>query len=281
MTSSSVIEVRRSRPLLGTFVEITVSGKTENQANAAANEAFAAIERIQKSASAHDPKSELSLLNREAASRPVKVSRELFTLLRRADRLAAESRGAFDYTVAPTLAKWGLLPRALKKKTSGCWRDVLLLPGRHVKFLTPLSLDLGGIAKGFAVDAAIEVLRKHKIRSAIVNAGGDLRVFGPSTSTIHLRHPVNPAILASTVRVHNSALATSSPCFTEKTWQGHRVSHLVDALRQKAITGAVSVSVRARECWLADALTKVVLSAPELAKTLLAKYDAEAFMLTA
>jgi thiamine biosynthesis lipoprotein ApbE len=59
------------------------------------------------------------------------------------------------------------------------------------------------------------------------------------------------------------------------------VSHLVDAVRQKAITGAVSVSVRARECWVADALTKVVLSAPELAKKLLEKYDAEAFLLTA
>jgi thiamine biosynthesis lipoprotein len=281
MTSSSLIEVRRSRPLLGTFVEITVCDKTENHAHFAVNEAFAAVERIHKLASAHDPKSELSLLNREAASRPVKVSREMFTLLRRADRLAAESQGAFDYTIAPTLANWGLLPRVLKKKNTCCWRDVLLLPGRLVRFLSPLSLDLGGIAKGFAVDAAIEVLRKHRVRSATVNAGGDLRVFGPATSTIHLRHPVNPAILASTVRIHNSALATSSPCFTEKNWKGRRVSHLVDAVRQKAITGAVSVSVRARECWLADALTKVVLSAPELAKKLLKKYDAEAFLLTA
>jgi thiamine biosynthesis lipoprotein len=277
----SNIEVRRRRPLLGTFVEITVSGQDERKLNSAVDTAFAAIERIQNLVSTHDPKSELSLLNREATHRPVKVSRETYTILRRADRLAAESRGAFDYTIAPTLANWGLRPRALKNKNTCCWREVMLLPGRHVQFLSPLSLDLGGIAKGFAVDAAIEALRDADIDAAIVNAGGDLRVFGPKASTIHLRHPASSTKSTSAIQVKNSALATSSPCFTEKTWRGSRVSDLVDAVRQKAITGAVSVSVRARECWIADALTKVVLTAPELAKTLLAKYRAEAFTLGA
>jgi thiamine biosynthesis lipoprotein ApbE len=60
-----------------------------------------------------------------------------------------------------------------------------------------------------------------------------------------------------------------------------RVSHLVDTIRQRAITGAISVSVRAQECWLADALTKVVLNAPRLARTVLARHRAEAFVVTA
>src|SRR5207302_5110801 len=112
----------------------------------------AAIERIQMLMSAHDPASELSLLNREAACRTVTVSEEMFAVLRRADRLAAESNGAFDYTIAPVLARWGFLPAALKRKRPGNWRQVLLLPGRKVHFVQPLALDLGGIAKGFAVD---------------------------------------------------------------------------------------------------------------------------------
>ena len=244
------------------------------------NTAFAAIERIQKLLSAHDPESELSLLNCEAAARAVTVSPETFAVLHCADRMAAESGGAFDYTVAPTLAEWGFRPTNLNRKNPGNWRDVLLLPGRKVLFLRPLALDLGGIAKGFAVDAAIEVLRARGVESAVVNAGGDLRVFGPQPSTVHLRHPAAPQTFAHTIRLQGAALATSSPCFTERGWHGQRVSHLVNPLLDSAITGQVSVTVHARECWLADALTKVVLNAPRRAETLLAKYAAEAFMLT-
>lgn len=281
MISRSRNEIRRCRPLLGTFVEITAGGFSAERLNPAIDAAFTAIERIQKLMSAHDPGSELSLLNRDAASRPVTVSRETFCVLQRADRLAADSKGAFDYTIGPTLARWGLLPKNMERNYRGAWRHVLLLRGRKVYFLQPLALDLGGIAKGFAVDEAIKVLRKHQVASAVVNAGGDLRVFGAHRSLIHLRHPGNPQMFSDKLALRNSALATSSPCFTEKKWRGRRVSHLVNSLTQTAITGAISVSVRAKECWLADALTKVVLNAPERANQLLAKYNAEAFLATA
>jgi len=178
MTSRSNVEIRRCRPLLGTFVEITAAGPDESELQASINAAFGAVKKIQSVMSAHDPASELSRLNRAAVRRPVTVSRELFAVLRRADRLAAESDGAFDYTIGSLLARWGYLPRSLRRKRPGNWRQVLLLPGRGVCFLQPLALDLGGIAKGFAVDAAIQVLQRRGAISAIVNAGGDLRVFG-------------------------------------------------------------------------------------------------------
>jgi thiamine biosynthesis lipoprotein len=273
--------MRRCRPMLGTFVEISASGLEEAGLNSAISAAFAAIENIQNRMSAHDANSELSLLNREAASRPVTVSRETFAMLRRAEQLAAESGGAFDCAMAPMLARWKYLPASLKRKNPGGWRDVLLLRGRKVHFRQPLALDLGGIAKGFAVDRAIAVLQRHRAVSALVNAGGDLRVFGAQPSTIRLRHPLQPRMFANEIEIHNSAFATSSPCFTEKRWRGGRVSHLADPLRQRAITGAISVSVRAKECWLADALTKVVLNAPDRAQHLLAKHQAEAFVVTA
>ncbi|MGH7953345.1 MAG: FAD:protein FMN transferase [Limisphaerales bacterium] len=279
-SSSKHIEIHRCRPLLGTFVEIAATGASESRLHLAINAAFAVIERIQKLMSAHDAQSELSQLNREAASRPVIVSRETFAVLRRADRLAAESKGAFDCTIAPLLARWQILPARLQRKKSGTWRDVRLLPGRKVYFRQPLALDLGGIAKGFAVDMAIERLRKHGVSAAMVNAGGDLRTFGAQPSLIHLRHPARPQLFAEKIQVRDAALATSSPCFTERSWQGRQVSHLVDSIRRTAVTGAVSVTVRARECWLADALTKVVLNAPRLARKLLAKHRAEAFVLT-
>jgi FAD:protein FMN transferase len=287
MRSRSRIEVRRCRPLLGTLVEISAAGLEESELNAAVGAAFAAIERVQKLMSVHAADSELSVVNGHAARRCVPVSPETFEVLGRADRLAAESHGAFDYAVAPLLARWDLLPASLERKTTGSWRDVRLLPGRRVRFLQPLALDLGGIAKGFAVDQATETLRKCRVRAARVNAGGDLRVFGAQPSLIHLRHPAMPGTFMERISVRDAALATSSPCFTEKVWRDPcrrrrvRVSHLVDPFRQTAVTGAVSVTVRAQECWLADALTKVVLNAPRLAPELLARHRAEAFVLTA
>ncbi len=280
MTSCSS-EVRRCRPLLGTFVEITARGLLEGELNAAVNRAFAAVERIQGLMSAHDPASELSHLNRAAAKRPVTVSRETFEVLRLAHKLALESDGAFDYTVAPTLARWGLLPATLRRKNPGCWRHVRLLRGRIVRFIKPLALDLGGIAKGFAVDTAINVLQEHGAASALVNAGGDLRAFGAPPAPVHLRHPSAPQLFGRHLELSDAALATSSPCFTERRWRETRISHLVNPRTHSAITGNISVTVRAGECWLADALTKVVLNAPALAERLLAKHAAEAFVFVA
>jgi thiamine biosynthesis lipoprotein len=274
-------EDRRCRPLLGTFVEITAAGLEDEKLNAAAAAAFAAIDKIQRLMSAHDPDSELSRLNRAAARRPVAVSPETFSVLRRASRLAAESAGAFDPAVAPTLAEWGILPARLALEKVGDWRDVRLLRGRKVRFLRPLALDLGGIAKGFAVDVAINALKRRGVKRGVVNAGGDLRMFGPEPVVVHLRHPVQPRRFAGQIQVFDSALATSSPCFTERVIRGRRISHLVRSPGRGPVTGAVSVSVLARECWLADALTKVVLNSPAGADILLAKYRAEAFILTA
>jgi FAD:protein FMN transferase len=174
-----------------------------------------------------------------------------------------------------------LLPKKLACKPLGSWADVHLQKGRKVQFLRPLTLDLGGIAKGFAVDAAIQVLRRHGVKRALVNAGGDLRAFGPQPSLVQLRNPSAPRTVTDTIMLSNCALATSAPYFTEKDFRGSRVSHLVNTQTRTALTGAISVSVRARDCWLADALTKVVLNAPYHAEALLAKYRAEAFVFTA
>lgn len=246
----------------------------------AVNEAFAAIERVQRRMSVHDPASELSQVNREAARRPVTVSRELFTLLQRADQVARESNGAFDYTVAPLLARWRFLPAKFRRRTPGNWRDVRLLKGRRVSFQQPLVIDLGGIAKGYAVDEALGVLRTYGVRNAVVNAGGDLRVLGSQPVSVHLRHPTAPQSPAHRLDIADAALATSSPCFTERRHQGKGVSHLVNPINGSALTGGISATVRAKECWLADALTKVVINAPNQAELLLGRYEADAIMLT-
>ena len=278
MTSFSNSEVRRCRPLLGTFVEITAAGVDEAQLGRSINAAFAAVERVQRLMSVHDADSELSWVNEQAFARPVKVSPETFEVLRRGMEIARDCGGAFDFTVAPLLARWGLLPPHLRRRGPGDWQDVLLLAQQQVRFAKPLAIDLGGIAKGYAVDTAIETLRACKVPKGMVNAGGDLRVFGAEPSTIHLRHPVHTHLLCHSLQVYEAALATSSPCFTERLWRRRPVSHLANPLDQRAVTSGISVTIRARECWLADALTKVVLNAPGLAERLLDKHHAEAFV---
>jgi thiamine biosynthesis lipoprotein len=282
MNSCSKSEVRRCRPLLGTFVEIKASGLDDNTLARAVEKAFAQIERIQSLMSVHDDASELSRVNAKALLRPVKISDETFAVLGCGLDIARASNGAFDFTIAPILASWGLLPAHLRRRAEGSWRDVLLQRRQCVRFARPLAIDLGGIAKGFAVDTAITSLRASKVTSASVNAGGDLRVFGPDPSRIHLRHPVSGQPVSNPISLHNAALATSSPCFTRRQWHGRTVSHLLNPRNHRAITTDISISVRARECWLADALTKVVLNADTATVThLLEAHQAEVLIISA
>jgi thiamine biosynthesis lipoprotein len=282
LDSPERMTTRRCRPLLGTFVEITASGSDEERVRHSIDAAFNRIERIQNLMSVHDPDSELSQVNACALLHEVSVSDDTFSVLERGLELARESVGAFDFTIAPTLAHWNLLPaHLLRQNTTGNWQDVKLLSGRRVRFTKPVAIDVGGIAKGCAVDAAIEMLQSHGACSAMVNAGGDLRVFGHGPSVIHLRHPTDIHSLPHSIELQNASLATSSPSVTECKWRDRTVSHLVNPTSGRAVTGDISVTVRAQECWLADALTKVVLNAPALAEALMNKHNAEAYIFSA
>lgn len=273
--------------MLGTFVEIsarmeTSDGESERSCQVAVDRAFARMDRVQQLMSAHEPTSELSRLNRDAAVRPVAVSEETHQVLEHGLELARESNGAFDFTVAGTLARWGYLPAELRRTGNANWRDVRLLRGRRVRFRTPLAIDLGGIAKGYAVDQAIDALRSAGVQSAHVNAGGDLRTFGEVGLKVGLRHPVTGHPLAEPLYLQEEALATSSPFFTQKGWRGQTVSHLVDPFSRRPVAGAISISIRAAHAWIADALTKVLmnLEEPKAAERVLDRYGASALVLT-
>lgn len=275
------LEIRRCRPLLGTFVEIRVGGQPQAELHAAIEMAFREIERIQNLMSAHDSKSEVGLLNQHAFHEPVKVSDDTFQVLSLGRRLAEQSNGAFDFTVGAQLREWGFLPYGVEPRGSVSWREVQILSKNRVRFGKPLVVDLGGIAKGYAVDRGVEVLKHQGVRRGVVNAGGDLRVFGDQPVPIHLRHPQNPQTVLNSLVLSNAALATSAPYFSRKRFRGRWVSHLVHPSRCSPITHDVSVSVQASQCWLADGLTKVVLNAQEPAVHLLEEYHAEAFIIRA
>src|ERR1700729_2982788 len=169
----------RARPLLGTVVSVRVRGAAPRAAHRAIDQAFAAISEIHRLMSFQDGDSDISRLNRGAARTPVTVHPHTFHVLAWAARMAQLSQGLFDASIGSTLVEWGILaaPNDVALPAAGVsFRDIELRSGRQVFFRRPLWIDLGGIAKGYAVDRAVEALRAFRITSACVNAGGDLRI---------------------------------------------------------------------------------------------------------
>src|SRR5262249_11565955 len=155
-TAVASASIHRARPLLGTIVEMTVIGPARAGLDAAADAAFAAIAKVHRLMSFHEPTSEVSRLNRAATARPVRVDAWTWDVIATAVELARRSGGAFDITVAPLLQAAGLLPAdaARARDAAPAPHDAIEpLPGHRIRFRHPATrIDLGGIAKGFAVD---------------------------------------------------------------------------------------------------------------------------------
>jgi len=148
-----------------------------------------------------------------------------------------------------------------------------------VRFGRPLRLDLGGIAKGYAVDRAVHALQSAGVEDILVNAGGDLRIAGRWTQNLRLRHPQAPHLSAEILTLRNAALATSATYYSRRRLGSGDVSALLDPRSAMPYIDSGSVSVRAADCMSADALTKVVLFAtPEFAEQALAACGAQAFV---
>jgi thiamine biosynthesis lipoprotein len=264
------------------LVEIGVSGRQpQDWLNSAIDQAFAAVEQIHALISYHEPDSDLSRLNRHALAGWHQVDPHTFLVIEAALHFASISDGAFDPTVGPRLEAWGYLPPSESPADAAAtWRDVEVGQGGRVRFARPLRLDLGGIAKGYAVDFAVATLTSLGVEGMVVNAGGDLRTAGPIPLQVRLRHPTDPLRMAHGVDLHNEALATSATYFSSRHRRGRSVSALVDPRNGEPFVGEASVSVRARDCMTADALTKVVLLAEAaIAERALEEFKARADVL--
>jgi FAD:protein FMN transferase len=272
--------VRRARPLLGTFVEIAASGDPV-VLEAAVEAAFGAVTRVHHLMSFHDPASDVSRLNRDAGE-DVAVDAWTYEVVRGAVDFNRRSGGAFDITVVPALQRLGLLPDlgGLPADASrGTCDAIALLPDCRVRFGDPATrIDLGGIAKGFAVDRALEALRAHGIRRGLVNAGGDLAAFGPDTERVHIRDPRDPRGAIARIDVANEAIASSGRRFEPLGSAETAASAVIDARTGEPAQIFAGVTVRAPDCIVADALTKVVMVAGEAAADLLADVGASAML---
>jgi FAD:protein FMN transferase len=279
MHSCSSAELVRSRPLLGTFVSVRAADADREQLSRGIDAAFAEIARIQTLMSFHDPASELSMVNREAHLRAIAVSPDLLSVLSLARELFEATNGAFDAAVAPHLVRWNYLPRHQRTTRGGTLGAMELQPQGCVRFARPLLLDLGGIAKGYAVDRAVEALRVAGVSRGVVNAGGDLRVFGDRAELVHVRHPKAPGRCIPIAELRDAAVATSASYFARRRFRRREVTPIVDPTSGAACTTTRSVSVIAPTCAAADALTKVVALRGDDAFPVLTRFDASTLIL--
>jgi FAD:protein FMN transferase len=251
--------MRRARPLLGTIVEIAAEGLPDSSLDRAVDAAFGAVELVHKLMSFHDPDSDLSRLNRRAAIEPVEVHPWTAGVIRRALALFYATDGLFDCAVGTELMRWELLPdHGLAGARSGKLSAVRLVTRNSIVFDAPVAVDLGGIAKGFAVDRAVTMLRRHGVPTALVNAGGDLRGFGQMAYPIHIRDPLDRSVLRFAGSLRNAAIATSSAAETLGIVGNRKVSALVSTTTREPLIDCNAYSVIAATCVVADALTKVL-----------------------
>jgi thiamine biosynthesis lipoprotein len=277
---------------MGVQVRIVAYGPDQASADAAAKAAFDRVGDLEECMSDYLNDSELMRLCRRSGQRPVQVSDDLFHVLDSSRQLSQISDGAFDVTVGPLVQLWraarksGTLPTdaALAEARSRIgWQKMKLDPqARTVELTVPgMRLDLGGIAKGYACDEAIRVLREHGIGSALVEAGGDIVVSNPPPGRRGWAIDVTPQSSAAqrTVTLRNQAISTSGAAAQFVEIGGVRYSHVVDPHTGLGLTNHYEATVTAPRGITSDALsTTATILGPRRTQRLVKRFGARAWV---
>jgi thiamine biosynthesis lipoprotein len=273
---SSRLEFERfefQQPHMGTLFMITLYAGDQATARSAAEAAFAKVAELNQRMTDYDPESELMRLCRHPVGGPVPVSDELFAVLAESQRLAALSSGAFDVTIGPVVRQWRRArrtevlpsPEQLNRARAPVgWQKIRLDPEQQTDTLlaTTMQLDLGGIAKGFAADQALAVLRERGIKRALVAASGDIAVGDPPPGQrgwrVSIGTPFQTEGTERSLILANAAVSTSGDVEQSVVINEIRYSHIVDPRTGIGLTNRCQVSVIARHATQTDALATAV-----------------------
>jgi len=274
----------RSRLLMGTVVEITAFGSPPEAVDRAVTAGFAEMARIERLMSPHISGSDVVRLA-EAGTEPVRVAPETAEVISLGLTVARASSGAFDLDLGRLKALWGIetdhprVPTApeIKEALLGTGPDMLRVVGDSVIKRDPRSApDLGGIAKGFALDQAARILEEAGIRHAAINAGGDIRLVGDKLGEpwrIGIQHPRDESKVLARLNLKGGAVVTSGDYERFFLEDGRRFHHLFDPATGYPADLAQSVTVVAPRADLADALaTAAFVLGPEKGLKLLEDY---------
>ncbi len=240
LLSVVIIQKYRLKPLkqtemiMGTLVEITVIPANEK----AIREAFEALKKVDALMSTYKEDSEISILNREGKAQ---VSEETLEVIKDAIKFSNLTDGAFDITCRPLINLWKKAKKEEKVPTEEEIEEAIslvgyqriILEGNQIRLEKKgMQIDLGGIAKGYAVDKAIEALKKNSIKRALVNAGGDLYALGTDRQgekwQIGVQDPREEDKIIDIIKVKDRAVATSGDYRRYFTLEGKRFSHIVN-----------------------------------------------------
>lgn len=265
---------RESRIALGPVsVEIILAARTNGGAREAMDAAFAEITRINDLMSAHMTKSDIGRLN-NSNGEEVEVSPETAEVLRRAIEISELTGGAFDVTAGTIIRLWkdaiksGALPEPAKLEEARALTGYrgIIINGNRVRFAKPgMSVDLGGIAKGYAVDRAVVVLKAHGIRQALVDAGGDGFALGTAPNgkpwMLGIQDPdseKDEAVQGRRLALVDRGYATSGDYRQFTVINGERYSHIVDPRTGATAKKSASVTVVAPDATTADAMATAI-----------------------
>ena len=271
--------IRRNVVVMGTIAEFAVAHRDPAQAHAGIEAAIAALRDVDARMSRFLPSSDVGRANLGAAAGPVAVSASTMTVLKESLGWAADSNGIFDPCLGRAIRLWDVAHRRepppaaamspLANRRLYRFMDIGHRGGEAVvRFgAEEVQIDLGGVAKGYGVDRAVEALRQHGIEHALVGAGGDLYALGRSPSGeawhVGIQSPEDPASLAASVRLEDAAIATSGDYQQFFVYRHQRYHHLLDpATGAPRRTDQRSVSVVAGTCMAADAGATLAFGRP-------------------
>ena len=260
---------------MGTVITVFIWGDDEVKAAKAAEAVFAEMKRIDGVMTTWTPTSEVSQINAAAGAKPVVVSQETFEVIARAQDVAKRTKGLFDITVGAFKGLWkfdqdmdGTLPAPaeVKKRLALVGYQHLVLDKKKLSvFLKKkgMSITLGGIAKGYAVDKCVKLLYDQGFTSFMVQAGGDMFVAGKKGAdpwVVGIRDPrgASKDAMFATAPVEDRSFSTSGDYERGFVKDGKRYHHILDPRTGQPAMKSRSVTVRAKDAFTADAWSKVL-----------------------
>jgi FAD:protein FMN transferase len=262
---------KESHNAMGTVFTVIAYGADVQRVSGAVHDAFEEIDRLDAEMSNYKAMSELSRINREAAQGPVAATPELFGLIQDSWFISKETEGAFDITIGPIVKAWGFFRGQGRVPSTGQieatqkligYRHVRLDPTRReIRFdVDGIDLDLGAIAKGYAIDRAVEILRSHDVKLALVSSGASSIYAlgsppGERAWKVLIRDPYDRQKAADVVWLKNYSLSVSGNYEKFFKLNGKIYSHIIDPRTGWPAEGVLSTAVIAPTAEQSDALS--------------------------
>lgn len=261
---------KAKKAIMGTAISVELWHTDKKAAEANIQRVFDEMQRVDRLMSPYKKNSEVSLINTNATKYPVKISSELFNLIKKSINISKLSAGAFDITFASVGYLYDYRKKQnptekeiLERLQSINYRNIKLDPNKQTLFFTKENtrIDLGGIAKGHAVDNAIKLLQQQGIKQAMVSAGGDTRIIGDKKGRpwyVGIRHPRSKNKSAVILPLSNTAISTSGDYERYFIKDNVRHHHIINPRSGDSSREVRSVSILGSDSTTTDALSTTV-----------------------